>query len=246
MLRRLWRDDAGAVVSAEFVLVVGLVVFGTAGYLAGVRDEVNAGLGNVAAGIRGVVPDPAAVRKATAFPVPPPPPPPAFSPILLDFGNAPVQSGYTGFPWAAYSATPGYGFTSASPDFPNLDRAAAVSRTSVDFFRDLNASSTANGPQSFKFGGLTPGTSYDVRAYLYDHASACNGTYYFRDKNATGNAVAPVVPFATGNPATTGTLTITADGSGVIEFERFNSTGSFAAINGLELALTGELPAALD
>jgi len=85
MLRRLWRDDAGAVVSAEFVLVVGLVVFGTAGYLAGVRDEVNAGLGNVAAGIRGVVPDPAAVRKATAFPVPPPIPTATTAAVVADY-----------------------------------------------------------------------------------------------------------------------------------------------------------------
>jgi hypothetical protein len=172
---------------------------------------------------------------------PPPPPPPSFTPILLDFGNTPTQSGYTGFPWAAYAASPGYGYTSASPSFPNLDRGSAAVPANPDFFRDGTCNFDFASPQSFKFSGLTPSTSYDVRGYFYDATFSSNGTYTFRDKATPANTTAPVVGASPG----VGVLTITANGSGEIEIEWFNAPGNYSFANGLEIALTGQLPTAL-
>jgi PKD repeat protein len=170
-----------------------------------------------------------------------------FTPILLNFiasGN-PAQSGYTGVVWASYAAPPGYGYTSSSPTYPDLDRGAAAYMNNPNYFRNGNAS-TAGSVQSYKFGGLTPSTSYQVRAQFYDAAGACDGTYFFRDKNATGNTTAPVVTAPSYATPGVGVLTITADGSGVIEVEWDNTTGSYAYINGLQIAIVGELPTALN
>lgn len=170
-----------------------------------------------------------------------------FAPILLNFiasGN-PAQSGYTSVLWASYAAPPGYGYTSSSPTYPDLDRGAAAYMNNPNYFRNGNAS-TAGSVQSYKFGGLTAGTSYQVRGQFYDAAGACNGVYFFRDKLAPANTVAPVVTSPSYATPGVGVLTITANGSGEIEVEWDNTTGSFAYINGLQIALFGEMPAALD
>lgn len=224
---------------------------GVSAYLSYVLDRSGNGVpdGDIVAAVGGLAMADQGISVTNNSTVPPPPPPPSFTPIKLDFGPgaAPTQSGYTGFPWAAYNASPGYGYTSASPAYPDLDRAAAIYMANPDFFRDGHCNTYENGAQAFKFTGLTAGTSYDLRGYFYDAAGACNGAYFFRDKNATGNTTAPNVTAPSGGTAGLGVLTIAANGSGEIEVE-WNTTqggGTFAFCNGLEIALTGELPAAL-
>jgi len=70
LLGRLWADDGGAVLSAELVMVMGVLVFGAAGSAVALRNEVTAGLSDAASGLRGVVPDPADVRRMLAQPPP--------------------------------------------------------------------------------------------------------------------------------------------------------------------------------
>jgi hypothetical protein len=70
LLRRLWHDDAGAVVSVELVTAAGLAV-GTAVTLGvGVRNGVTAACAQVTDAIRACAPDPAAVRQQLACPGP--------------------------------------------------------------------------------------------------------------------------------------------------------------------------------
>lgn len=44
MLTKLWRDDQGAVISSELVLVLGIGTFGVIPGLVALRDTVNKGL----------------------------------------------------------------------------------------------------------------------------------------------------------------------------------------------------------
>jgi len=62
LFRRLWADDAGAVLSVELTLILGLVVFGSAAGLSAVRDAAARRLGAVAGAI-------------DAIPIPAPPAP---------------------------------------------------------------------------------------------------------------------------------------------------------------------------
>ena len=48
MLRKLWADDAGAILSVEWTLLAGLLVMGVTGGAVMVRDAVNAQMANVA------------------------------------------------------------------------------------------------------------------------------------------------------------------------------------------------------
>src|SRR5579871_82307 len=57
MLRRLWNDDQGAVVSVELVLIIGIVLFGIIPGLVALRNGVNAALGTIANVIQGIVPN---------------------------------------------------------------------------------------------------------------------------------------------------------------------------------------------
>jgi Flp pilus assembly pilin Flp len=47
LLRRLWDDDQGAVISSELVLVLGILVFGLIPGLVALRNSVNAALATI-------------------------------------------------------------------------------------------------------------------------------------------------------------------------------------------------------
>lgn len=56
LLRRLWADDHGAVISTELVLVIGILIFGIIPGLVALRNSVIAGLGTVGNVITQLVP----------------------------------------------------------------------------------------------------------------------------------------------------------------------------------------------
>jgi Flp pilus assembly pilin Flp len=47
LLRRLWSDDRGAVISTELVLVIGILIFGIIPGLVALRNSINAALGTI-------------------------------------------------------------------------------------------------------------------------------------------------------------------------------------------------------
>lgn len=56
-LARLWRDDRGAVLSVELLLVLAVLVLGVAGGLAKLRDSINGQFGEVGEAVRELRPD---------------------------------------------------------------------------------------------------------------------------------------------------------------------------------------------
>ena len=56
MLRRLWSDDRGAVLSTELVLIIGIVIFGIIPGLVALRNSLNAALGTIGNVITTIVP----------------------------------------------------------------------------------------------------------------------------------------------------------------------------------------------
>lgn len=70
VLRSLWADDAGAVVSAELVMVMGVGVVGAGAGVKALRDATLSGLYRSADSIRAVAPDPEAARALVAQPPP--------------------------------------------------------------------------------------------------------------------------------------------------------------------------------
>jgi Flp pilus assembly pilin Flp len=56
VLRRLWADDRGAVISTELVLVIGILIFGIIPGLVALRNSVIAALGTIGNVLTTVVP----------------------------------------------------------------------------------------------------------------------------------------------------------------------------------------------
>lgn len=58
ILRRLWNDDSGAVLSVEWTLLTGVMVMGVSGGAVAVRDAVNRNMQNMAKSIDALTPQP--------------------------------------------------------------------------------------------------------------------------------------------------------------------------------------------
>lgn len=56
LLRRLWTDDRGAVISTELVLVIGILIFGIIPGLVALRNSVIAALGTIGNTLTAIVP----------------------------------------------------------------------------------------------------------------------------------------------------------------------------------------------
>ncbi len=56
MLRRLWADDRGAVISVELILVIGILIFGIIPGLVAMRNSINAALGTMGNILTTIVP----------------------------------------------------------------------------------------------------------------------------------------------------------------------------------------------
>lgn len=67
MIRRLWADDCGAVISTELVLVLGVATFGVVPGIAAIRNQVNAAAAQ-ATPFEAVLPDPDSLRAQVAIP----------------------------------------------------------------------------------------------------------------------------------------------------------------------------------
>ena len=66
LLRTLWHDDAGAVISTELTMVLGIVVAGMGSGLAVLRNNVNRQLMAVSALPDAVIPTPADLQRQVA------------------------------------------------------------------------------------------------------------------------------------------------------------------------------------
>lgn len=62
LLNTLWQDDIGAVLSTEWVLLNGTLVFGVTGGLVAYRDSVNQAYRKLGDDLTATVPDPATVK----------------------------------------------------------------------------------------------------------------------------------------------------------------------------------------
>src|SRR5438093_4396555 len=47
LLRRLWTDDRGAIISVEMILIIGILIFGIIPGLVALRNSINAALGTI-------------------------------------------------------------------------------------------------------------------------------------------------------------------------------------------------------
>jgi hypothetical protein len=56
LIRRLWADDRGAVISTELVLVIGILIFGIIPGLVALRNSVIAALGTIGNTLTDLVP----------------------------------------------------------------------------------------------------------------------------------------------------------------------------------------------
>ena len=56
VLRRLWADDRGAVISTELVLVIGILIFGIIPGLVALRNSTIAALGTIGNVLTAIVP----------------------------------------------------------------------------------------------------------------------------------------------------------------------------------------------
>lgn len=65
LLAKFWQDDCGALLTAEFVLMMGILVFGVAGSLALVRNSLQESLAKIAAINSTIIPDVATIRQQT-------------------------------------------------------------------------------------------------------------------------------------------------------------------------------------
>lgn len=68
LLSRLWADDLGGIISAEYVMVMGVVTGGAVAGASLVRNSVTAGFEKLGASIAATVPDPEYVRRAVQPP----------------------------------------------------------------------------------------------------------------------------------------------------------------------------------
>lgn len=66
MFRKLWADDRGAVLTVEYTLLAGVAVFGALPGMVALRDTANRGAARIDAAMAAALPDPEAVRQATA------------------------------------------------------------------------------------------------------------------------------------------------------------------------------------
>src|SRR5690349_14513890 len=56
MLRRLWDDDQGAIISVEMILIIGVLIFGIIPGLVALRNSVNAAFGTIGNTLTRLVP----------------------------------------------------------------------------------------------------------------------------------------------------------------------------------------------
>lgn len=68
LLRQLWADDTGAVLSTEMILILSLAVFGIGAGLKTLRNATVAAFERTGETIRAVAPDPETARALTAQP----------------------------------------------------------------------------------------------------------------------------------------------------------------------------------
>ena len=71
MFKRLWHDDAGAVVSTELTMILGITVAGLTSGLVAVRNNVNRQLMAVSSLPDAVIPSPADLQSMIAVQPPP-------------------------------------------------------------------------------------------------------------------------------------------------------------------------------
>ena len=57
LLRRLWNDDRGAIISVEFILIVAILIFGLIPGLVALRNSVDAALGTIGNVLTTIVPN---------------------------------------------------------------------------------------------------------------------------------------------------------------------------------------------
>ena len=57
LLRRLWADDRGAIISVEFILIVAILIFGLIPGLVALRNSVDAALGTIGNILTVIVPN---------------------------------------------------------------------------------------------------------------------------------------------------------------------------------------------
>lgn len=63
LLSKLWADDLGGIVTAEYVMVMGVVTGGAVAGATMVRNSVTAGFARMGESVAAVVPDPETVRR---------------------------------------------------------------------------------------------------------------------------------------------------------------------------------------
>jgi len=71
LIHRLWADDLGGIVSAEYLMVMGVVTGGAISAAVGVRNAVTSGFARVGHTIEAVAPDPDVIARQLAVPAGP-------------------------------------------------------------------------------------------------------------------------------------------------------------------------------
>jgi Flp pilus assembly pilin Flp len=69
MFKQLWADDTGAILATEYTLLSGIVVFGVAGSMVGIRDQINHNFTTIGDNLKVAMPDPKVMQSLIA-PVP--------------------------------------------------------------------------------------------------------------------------------------------------------------------------------
>jgi Flp pilus assembly pilin Flp len=57
LLRRLWNDDQGAIISVEWILIVSILIFGLIPGLVALRNSIDAALGTIGNILTTIVPN---------------------------------------------------------------------------------------------------------------------------------------------------------------------------------------------
>lgn len=168
----------------------------------------------------------------------------------FDFNSSgsPNASGFTSvLPTVLYSGTLGYGYLTTLPTGGfNRTGANPTSKTNDALYQDGHYGGTGTGgARTFRMVAA-PATSYDVRVYAGDAAFARDNIKLINaEPGGPGTIIS--VPNTSANAFTTGTLSAVTDvnGDGYIDVKFQDAGGDpFWVINGLEIALTGTLPAA--
>lgn len=66
LIRKLWHDDAGAIISTELTMVMGIIVSGLASGMVALRNNVNRGLAAVAEPSLASIPTTADIQRQIA------------------------------------------------------------------------------------------------------------------------------------------------------------------------------------